>query len=774
MFSGWLLSIGFTVGALGWFGFAIARYTNTEPIFALIVLVLFSPVLQPQFIIFALVHHITRRYYSSSIIIIILTSTAWIAAEWVIPKLLNDTLGHGIYPSVIFRQFADIGGVNGITFLLIIINQAIALAITRRNKSTNAWIMPSVSAVLITALMAGYGYIKVSRLTPQIASASEQLRIGMIQSNIINYDQLRKKHGAYQVVAHVLEKHFSMSRVAIEKNKVDALLWSETVYPTTFGNAKNETGQLLDSRIIDFSNEHSIPLLFGTYDSDMSGEYNAAALVEPDVGLVGFYRKTNLFFLTEYIPPWLDNSLVRRSMPWVGRWQAGSGARALPLRLADGRNFSIQPLICLDDTEPQLAIDGARLGAQVLLTLSNDSWFSDYSQGANLHLALAGFRSIETRLPQFRVTQNGVSAAIDQIGNVVIRSQQGKQQLLVADLKILAPQRTLVLIFGDWAGKAGLMIFLILTIWPSAKKLADTVIRKSALKVSANPEESVNGITAIVFSPRWNIICISLHLVARFSLVGIIILVIFYQDNDPISKLALLKIFGFSCAVPEMIVVVMKYYFSSSIQINENTIIIEQRNQKLVIPVKKVDYITPSALPLPEYSLDLHLLDSNKTILQILTNNAKNIIDRLKMTNISFVPSSKNISYFKSYIEARSTINKNRLDSPFIKFFLFALVPAIPVFHLHQYIAYGGAFGEYYAYGLQAYLLAFAIWWASWIIYMAMFAVPIRVFIEFGSVLFSFFNIANALISRFILEWLGRILYYVGIPALLLARYVWG
>ena len=60
------------------------------------------------------------------------------------------------------------------------------------------------------------------------------------------------------------------------------------------------------------------------------------------------------------------------------------------------------PLICLDDVDTGLTLTGTRLGAQNILTLSNDSWFTEHPQGAALHQAVAAFRSIETGLPQFR------------------------------------------------------------------------------------------------------------------------------------------------------------------------------------------------------------------------------------------------------------------------------------------------------------------------------------------------------------------------------------
>ena len=44
------------------------------------------------------------------------------------------------------------------------------------------------------------------------------------------------------------------------------------------------------------------------------------------------------------------------------------------------------------------------------------------------------------------------------------------------------------------------------------------------------------------------------------------------------------------------------------------------------------------------------------------------------------------------------------------KYVVYSLVPALPLFRVHQWIAYGGSFGEYYAFGLKAYLLGFAVY----------------------------------------------------------------
>ena len=92
----------------------------------------------------------------------------------------------------------------------------------------------------------------------------------------------------------------------MERRHADAVLWPETVYPTTLGHPKSAAGAALDREILDTVDAARVPFVIGTYDADATGEYNAAAFVEPGRGIVGMYRKTRLFPFTEHVPAWLD------------------------------------------------------------------------------------------------------------------------------------------------------------------------------------------------------------------------------------------------------------------------------------------------------------------------------------------------------------------------------------------------------------------------------------------------------------------------------------
>src|SRR5690606_8924189 len=106
--------------------------------------------------------------------------------------------------------------------------------------------------------------------------------------------------------------------------------------------------------------------------------YNAAVLLEPDAGGgVSFdtYRKASLFPLIERTPRWLDHAVVRALLPWLGGWTPGDGADVLVLTARDGRPVRIAPLICYDAVDPRLAREAVRRGAELLVAISNDSWF---------------------------------------------------------------------------------------------------------------------------------------------------------------------------------------------------------------------------------------------------------------------------------------------------------------------------------------------------------------------------------------------------------------
>lgn len=460
--NGAAMSMAFTVGVFSWFAEAFARYTGT-PLWASYGLLLFTaPVLQPQFIVFAAVRRAFSVRSAYGLAASAAGGLAWVGTEWVCPRLLGDTLGQGLQPFPTFRQGADLAGAPGLTFVILLVNQQLYAAPAQWRSSPSQAVRALATAVAVMGALAGYGTVRLGQVDTWSPSRSP-LTAALVQASLGDYGELRDLVGSFAAAQAILDAHMKLSRRALDRaaatNAVGLVVWPETVYPTTFGVPKSAAGADLDAAIVRFVERTDVPLLFGTYDRDAGGEYNAAVLLEPHAdGLPGaeVYRKRRLFPLTETVPAWLDSAFLRRHLPWVGTWRSGDGPPLLTLDHGSNE-LLLAPLICLDAVDPELALDAARRGAQLILTLSNDGWFSG-GRGARLHLTVSVFRSIETRLPQLRATNTGISALISAGGEIVERADTGQARALVATVSPGRRMPTLMVRWGDWFGPVACLL----------------------------------------------------------------------------------------------------------------------------------------------------------------------------------------------------------------------------------------------------------------------------------------------------------------------------
>jgi len=162
---------------------------------------------------------------------------------------------------------------------------------------------------------------------------------------------------------------------------------------------------------------------------------------------------------------------LRPLLPWMGPWRAGDGTAAVPVTLAGGRAIRAAPLICYDAVEPGLAREAVRRGAELIVTLSNDSWFAS-GEGPNLHLTVSAFRSLETRRAQARATNTGVSALILPTGEIVARAAVHERTALVGELPLLDGSGSLALAWGDWLGPTALAAAAALLLAPRLRRAA--------------------------------------------------------------------------------------------------------------------------------------------------------------------------------------------------------------------------------------------------------------------------------------------------------------
>lgn len=458
------LSATFSAAVFGWFPSALQSYSGAPLWLCWLLMVLLAPVFQLQFPVTALARHLALRAVGSRARWLppVVSVLVYVGVEWLAPKPFADTLGQGFVDSPRLRQFADIAGAPGLTLGLLFVNECLfAMGHAFRTRGAPGALKPLVAAVATVVVMLGYGSWRISQYRDE-RNAQPALVVGAVQANITNYEKLKAEHGAYEVVRMILDTHYALSDSLLREAPVDVLVWPETVYPTPFGVPKSEAGAELDAEIAAYVAARKVPLIFGSYDVEGGQEFNAAMFLSPgakeaEAPKREVYRKSKLFPLTEWVPELIDSPSLREWLPWTGRWTPGPGPRTVVLQRRDGRVLKVAPLICYDTIFPSYVAAEASDGADLLLTLSNDSWFGG-TRGPRLHLTHAVFRSIETRLPQVRVTNSGISALIDDTGEIQTEIGDGQRGTAVMRVHWHTATSFLARRWGNWLGPVALVM----------------------------------------------------------------------------------------------------------------------------------------------------------------------------------------------------------------------------------------------------------------------------------------------------------------------------
>jgi apolipoprotein N-acyltransferase len=182
--------------------------------------------------------------------------------------------------------------------------------------------------------------------------------------------------------------------------------------------------------------------LFGTVAYNRTHQpLNSAVLLRPDGEEAGRYDKIDLVPFGEFVPPFFG--FVNRITNEAGDFVPGRDIQVLN---AAGHRLGV--FICYESAFPDLVRQFARQGADVLVNLSNDSYFG-HSEAREQHLALVRMRAVETRRFIIRSTNDGITAVIDPAGR--IRKQLPSYQELAAYIRYGAvPQATFYSRHGDW------------------------------------------------------------------------------------------------------------------------------------------------------------------------------------------------------------------------------------------------------------------------------------------------------------------------------------
>lgn len=368
------------------------------------------------------------RWASGALVLAVL----WAAMEVIQGRLFSgfgwSALGYSQGKDLYFAQWAAIGGVYLLSFVVVLTNGLFAAAWWLRGRAR------------LTALALAAGVIGVSHgvgallLNPPDAAPRAQAAI--LQANF----PLEMKWDP--------EYTLEMVRSASDKSKqltrykaADLIVWPESLVMDDWSKP-----EILE-QLAGLSASTQTALYAGSSRiAEASGrDRNSSVLLDATGTVAAHYDKIHLAPFGEYVPLSSFLPFIGKIIPAIGDIEAGNETKVLT-----AGEFRFGPLICFEVLFPQMAERLRSEGAEALVVITNLGWFGQ-SSAISQELEIARMRAIETRLPLIHAANTGISGVFDPSGRFELVNAwfNGSGQLTPLRPGALVPSQTIGARMGD-------------------------------------------------------------------------------------------------------------------------------------------------------------------------------------------------------------------------------------------------------------------------------------------------------------------------------------
>ena len=203
-----------------------------------------------------------------------------------------------------------------------------------------------------------------------------------------------------------------------EKNKKTLFIWPEGVFS---GYSYDEI--LIFKNLIteNFSEKHHIIFGSNTIDLNSGQYYNSMLLIDNNLEIIQRYNKKKLVPFGEFLPfeSILKNIGLKKITEGHGSFLQGRNEKNILLN-----KLKILPLICYEIIFTDL-IQKSDNDTNLIINISEDGWFGK-TIGPHQHFVKSIYRAIENNTFVLRSANKGLSAIIDNKGNIIKQLNQNE------------------------------------------------------------------------------------------------------------------------------------------------------------------------------------------------------------------------------------------------------------------------------------------------------------------------------------------------------------
>jgi len=405
----------------------------------------------------------------------LITSKVWAYAGlicfWIAYEYLHQSwdlafpwmnLGNGFATSHQLVQWYEFTGVYGGTLWILLTNILffeiwLAIKAGRLKANKTRLIGPVSFVVILPILISLFMYFNYTE-------KSNPANIVVVQPNIDPYKKFGTMLPSEQIKRLI---HLSDS---VGQSNTEYFIWPETAISEgteekTF--RENESFATIQNFLNKYKNSNLISGIesFAIYDSAKtatarynknSGIYfdvfNAAVSVE-NSGTLQFYHKSKLVPGVEQTPFSNALSFLKPAFAAFGGATGSYGKQEEPSVFYSQSGIGSAPVICYESIWGEYVAEYIKKDAQFIAIITNDGWWGNTS-GKDQHLHYAKLRAIETRRWVARSANTGISAFINQRGDIVQRTEWWVQGALKQDIN-LNDELSFYVRFGDFIARGG-------------------------------------------------------------------------------------------------------------------------------------------------------------------------------------------------------------------------------------------------------------------------------------------------------------------------------
>lgn len=220
--------------------------------------------------------------------------------------------------------------------------------------------------------------------------------------------------------------------------------------------------------------------------------------------------------------------------------------------------------------------------------------------------------------------------------------------------------------------------------------------------------------------------------------------------------------------LPLALVGALRWLTAATVLVKPDQLVLVGRRARYEIPLGSVERIRPWWLPLPGPGLTLRMKSGRHFRYGLQVSDPTPLLEALGQREALGERGAEHL--FVRFARARHEFLRRRWYHLAFKYALFSLVPTVILFRLHQYITFGGPFGEYQMHGLGRYLKSFFAQWSNTAAYLFLYAGCWRAVAELLALGATRLLPRRARGVRRFTEMTLRVVYYAGLPGLIGVR----